>query len=1428
MTTTAHAAGEKAAASSGSAGRTPRGRRNSGSSLALSKAMRALRVVITLVGSAPVVSPSLTCDIDLPMEYFSLMNETLVALESHFQTEIVDGLNMIGLPLVPGLGLSDVLDLKSTVFDGLFGSEDDRTTWLNSATSAVDVRQTVLTNAASELAGSLGATIDVGCSHNAELQRYSMDIVVDGSVAGLALDDDSLAASILPESLGQASISSPVFDITYGAQIPMHLDLAAKKFDLGDVAADLSVKLSAELEVSALPILEGQGSLTLTGSGSMAGTFTYSRIKGWSSTGSLDAALEATTVAEGTTSLANIGLRARDNEIFDATPPKVAFNFDVCDFVDGLKNSISSLEVTADDIEAVMDTHLDLSSHPYFSASLTEAISDAIASEAQTQVNTAKQAVLAELDSLAVSCTSERRLGEVAEVSSDGSQRKLSVDLTFDALVEQLTLLDIISSVSAGLFPSTMELRIDLGVHKEVMFGSEDLQAALEKVFERLDVGLFAAGGNMPNIAGILSQATVFASFDFELSAGFSLNPVDGGTRRRLLWGSKRSRKQRSLSASRRGLLLPLVDPDANLKDFFVNGALSTALSGALFLSVNKMSLRAQAKVTNLNVELFSAASSFPAVSVQDGHLDMHAGIQLSQPFKFELNTEGGLAANLIGVSNSIKSAFQFTTDGQLSAMLPIAVDLDGTAHEFKILFTDEDSFDAVDFSVLLDFDACKVSSVLRSLMSHIGSSYLSPSDILGPMSTMSGIDFFSDAQGFDGLFPNFEKVLGGVVEAKNELFHLCQEVQRTGVVAPTLDDVVSLVIENVISSVQLTGPAGMSSRRHRRGRRALRASHLPYTHYTRPRQLTSRPAGHRRRLQDNDQILPILDSLEITGGYDGSKIFLRLGIDVSMGGTSSIDAIIQKPLDKLQDSALLRQLFPDLSLSTGSALKLDVQTSLDAGAHLTITVGYELTNDEIKQALLGPATLHLALGRRDFFSSKPSQPRQRVAHRCLDRLTSEVTTNSSAAIAFGLGMVKSSPRIYFSNLTSTAVAIRNLEWQHLCALDMSVPVMFDGSIAGEELQGLMSNYADLEMIINIQTDDLCGTSAPSISIDADLNLLAALTDALGNTDSVPPFDVGPFGNFATILDKFDIGFSGLLDEYIELFDAFAVGFEGIDASLRDHKPPKMARFPSLHELGSRFPSPQLSLELKGLIWDRLVTAFPAPTFNGVQIPGLQRGLSFEDTYVTRGDFPLEKFLPHVAVAFGYAVNLDDFAALNFNANKLFEPNFGAPLSTLLLNKLKAVPALGNFTRFDGFDLVGIPMDSMTFEVFRVEKYLPHILVALDIAPSVDFAPPNFNLADLPAALFKVSKPSLKSFIEFLKTKITHAVIAKLEGLLSLQINVPSSGLDIPTRRLSVGTPTLDTGIDLGVFSDVASTGFFPPMAVSLDEIEGLDLDLAL
>lgn len=129
-----------------------------------------------------------------------------------------------------------------------------------------------------------------------------------------------------------------------------------------------------------------------------------------------------------------------------------------------------------------------------------------------------------------------------------------------------------------------------------------------------------------------------------------------------------------------------------------------------------------------------------------------------------------------------------------------------------------------------------------------------------------------------------------------------------------------------------------------------------------------------------------------ITGGYDGSKIFLQLGIDVSMKGTSSIDAIIQKPLDKLQESALLRQLFPDLSLSTGSALTLDVQTSHDAGAHLTITVGCELTNDEMKLALLGNPSFDL--GQKGFLQVEAISAK------------AEGSAQMSGSLDFGSGIV--------------------------------------------------------------------------------------------------------------------------------------------------------------------------------------------------------------------------------------------------------------------------------------------------------------------------------------------------------------------------------------------------------------------------------------
>ena len=83
-----------------------------------------------------------------------------------------------------------------------------------------------------------------------------------------------------------------------------------------------------------------------------------------------------------------------------------------------------------------------------------------------------------------------------------------------------------------------------------------------------------------------------------------------------------------------------------------------------------------------------------------------------------------------------------------------------------------------------------------------------------------------------------------------------------------------------------------------------------------------------------------------------------------------------------------------DICLALLLARKLlDVQTSHDAGAHLTITVGCELTNDEMKLALLGNPSFDL--GQKGFLQVEAISAKAEVARRCLDRLTSEVVSCS-------------------------------------------------------------------------------------------------------------------------------------------------------------------------------------------------------------------------------------------------------------------------------------------------------------------------------------------------------------------------------------------------------------------------------------------------
>ena len=192
----------------------------------------------------------------------------------------------------------------------------------------------------------------------------------------------------------------------------------------------------------------------------------------------------------------------------------------------------------------------------------------------------------------------------------------------------------------------------------------------------------------------------------------------------------------------------------------------------------------------------------------------------------------------------------------------------------------------------------------------------------------------------------------------------------------------------------------------------------------------------------------------------------------------------------------------------------------------------------------------------------------------------------------------------------------------------------------------------------------------------------------------------------------------------------------------------------------------------------------------------------------------MELFLPHIAVAFGFAPSFSDMRALSFSLDWLFVPNFGPELSIHMLESLKEKTGLGNldFDRFTEVTSSGIPLDPTTFEVFSVDNYLSEIQFALDLAPSVEFAAPSFRSADLFDALFPTSIPTIKSFGAFVKKEIMSKIQLALEGLFDAKVNVPTSGLSVD--QVSFGAD----GIILGVYTE-RNNRLFPPM-VDVDVVQ--------
>jgi hypothetical protein len=356
--------------------------------------------------------------------------------------------------------------------------------------------------------------------------------------------------------------------------------------------------------------------------------------------------------------------------------------------------------------------------------------------------------------------------------------------------------------------------------------------------------------------------------------------------------------------------------------------------------------------------------------------------------------------------------------------------------------------------------------------------------------------------------------------------------------------------------------------------------------------------------------------------------------------------------------------------------------------------------------------------------------------------------------------------------------------------------------------------------------------------------LFSDLTNGLGgiSADGIS-FSGGPFGEIQGILDSFGLDLNDLIAEFMSRYELFKADLLNMSPDMQlafNLRPISMPRFPSILQIGSKIPSIQYSMDLNLMLWDKLNVAFPHPTFNGVKIPNVPSGLTFAATF-PRGDFPskyivqlyhfqgiihctdtciikllVELFLPHIAVAFGFAPSFSDLKALSFSLDMLFVPDFGADLSIKLLDSLRTnINLNGVFDRFSGFSISGIPMDPITFEVFRIDNYLPEIQFSLDLSPSINFAALNFKVSDLYDALFPTNIPTIKSFASFIKKDILAKISASLDGLFAANVNVPTTGLSLPDGEfLSLGVD----GINIGVYTEF-NNELFPPM-IDIDAVQ--------
>jgi hypothetical protein len=86
---------------------------------------------------------------------------------------------------------------------------------------------------------------------------------------------------------------------------------------------------------------------------------------------------------------------------------------------------------------------------------------------------------------------------------------------------------------------------------------------------------------------------------------------------------------------------------------------------------------------------------------------------------------------------------------------------------------------------------------------------------------------------------------------------------------------------------------------------------------------------------------------------------------------------------------------------------------------------------------------------------------------------------NATAAVGFGIGMEESN-KIYFNNISSVPLALRDSSWRKLAVLDVSLPISASVDIGG-------SGQLSINPIVAISSEDLFADDPIAVSVSFDL-----------------------------------------------------------------------------------------------------------------------------------------------------------------------------------------------------------------------------------------------------------------------------------------------------------------------------------------------------